>query len=694
MKKNVNLKTIRLQMVAVFVLIFLVINGVAHVQVQHHKSEEQLKATYTAEATVRRIESQLDQYLAKSDILKQIIEAQRTLTENEFSKLAEFMMADSPVLEAVELAPDGIVSQMYPVKGNEEADGLDMFTHPQRKKYAQLAKESGDYTIAGPFELVQGGTGALLFDPVYLTDTESGQQFWGFVIMVLNWDRFTETLQLNKLEEASYHYQIWKKDLSTGEKVSIAQCQEPELENTLEVACEVPNDTWYFEIEPENGWYPKQQLLFNTLLSLILTGLATLVCWQFAMQRYRDGRYAERLKKAADEARAANTAKTGFLARMSHDIRTPLNGIIGLLHIDEMYPEDTKRLAEDRQKMMVAANHLLALINDVLQMSKMESGEVVLAHEPVDLQVLSTDILTILEQRAADAGVTLEHDWNAEKMQYPHVWGSPLHLRQLFLNVYGNCIKYNHVGGTVTTQFSYLGEKDGIVRYRWIISDTGIGMSKEFLRHIFEPFAQEHTDARSVYNGTGLGMAIVKSLIDEMHGTIAVDSTVGEGSVFTIELPFEINQTPLPEKNGESIEKGNIRGLRLLMAEDNDLNAEIAQVLLSEEGAEITRVNDGKQALERFAGEPQGTFDAILMDVMMPVMDGLTATEEIRKLDRPDAKQIPIIAMTANAYAEDARKCLAAGMNAHLSKPLQMEKVLATIARCCKKKSLTGNEPI
>ena len=685
MKKEYNLKKIRLQMVVFFLIAFMVISSVAHLQLLHHKNEEELKATYTAEATVRRIESQLDQYLAKSDMLKQIIEASYTLDDEQFEKLTEFMIADSLVVEAVELAPGGVVSNVYPLEGNEEASGLDMFTHPERYKYAERSRDSGEYTIAGPFELVQGGAGALLFDPVYRCTADGDKEYWGFVVLVLNWDRFVETLHLDNLEKASYHYQIWKKDLVTNEKVSIAHCQQSELTDALEVACEVPNDTWYFDIEPETGWYPRSQLVIDALLGMFLAGLLTLVFWQFTMQRYRDREYAMQLQKAADEARAANTAKTGFLARMSHDIRTPLNGIIGLLHIDEKYPEDTKRLTKDRQKMLVAANHLLSLINDVLQMSKMESGEVVLAHESMDLNALSADILTILEQRAADAGITLEYDQASEKMPYPYVWGSPIHLRQLFLNVYGNCIKYNRVGGKVTTHFSCLGEKDGVVRYRWIISDTGPGMSKEFLQHIFEPFAQEHSDTGNVYNGTGLGMAIVKALADKMQGTIIVDSTIGKGSVFTIELPFEISQEPLPEKNDETAGKNSIKGLHLLMAEDNELNAEIAKTLLKEEGARVTRVGDGNQAVERFAGAPEGTFDAILMDVMMPVMDGLTATKTIRKLDRPDARTIPIIAMTANAFDEDARKCLAAGMNAHLSKPLQMDRVVATIARYCKK---------
>ena len=689
MKKEYNLKKIRLQMIAVFLVAFVVFNGIAHLQLLHHKNEEELKATYTAEATVRRIESQLNQYLAKSDILKQIIEASYTLEDDQFAKLAEFMMADSPVIEAVELAPEGVVSSVYPLQGNEKALELDMFSNQERYKYAERSRDSGEYTIAGPFELVQGGTGALLFDPVYLNTADGDGKYWGFVILVLNWDTFVETLQLDKLEYASYRYQIWKKDLVTDEKVSIAQCQKPEFADALEVACEVPNDTWYFDIEPENGWYSRPQMAVDALLGILLAGLFTLVIWQFAMQRYRDMEYTKKLQKTVAEAKAANAAKTGFLARMSHDIRTPLNGIIGLLHIDEKYPTDTKRLAEDRKKMLVAAHHLLSLINDVLQMSKLESGEIMLSHEAVNLYTLSSDIRTILEPRAAEAGIALEYEARSDKGGYPCVWGSPLHLRQIFLNIYGNCIKYNHVGGKVTTQFICLGENNGIVRYRWVIADTGIGMSPEFLQHIFEPFAQERTDARSVYKGTGLGMAIVKSLLDKMNGTIQVESTVGKGTVFTIELPFEVNTEPMTQEQATDTPAVSIQGLHLLLAEDNDLNAEIVQVLLQEEGAKVSLVRDGRQAVDAFTSHPAGTFDAILMDIMMPVMNGLTATEQIRAMDREDAKKIPIIAMTANAYDEDARRCLAAGMNAHLAKPLQMEKVLQTIAKYCKK---TENE--
>lgn len=384
------------------------------------------------------------------------------------------------------------------------------------------------------------------------------------------------------------------------------------------------------------------------------------------------------LESALIQAKKANAAKSNFLSRMSHDVRTPLNGIIGLLKIDEDHFEDKELVRENHKKMQVSANHLLALINDVLQMSKLEDGGVVLAHEVIDLEELTRDIVTIITDRAADAGIVWDYEKGKSEIPYPYIYGSPVHLRQIFLNIYGNCIKYNRPGGKITTIVDVMEEQDGVCTYRWTITDTGIGMEPKFLKHIFEPFTQETNDARSVYNGTGLGMAIVKGLIDQMKGTITVTSEKGTGSVFVITIPFEI--APAPEPAVSQIEApDDISGLHLLLVEDNELNAEIAEVLLTDEGAEVTMASNGRQAVALFDKYPKGTFDAILMDIMMPVMDGIAATKAIRELQREDAKTIPIIAMTANAFKEDEEKCLAAGMNAHLAKPLDMERVKRTI---------------
>ena len=440
-------------------------------------------------------------------------------------------------------------------------------------------------------------------------------------------------------------------------------------------------------------------VMFSLIIYVIILVIIHMVRWRTA-QNYREEQLRiqrqyneqlqsknEQLKQAVDQADRANVAKTSFLSRMSHDIRTPLNGIIGLLEIGETHPEDTGLLLENQKKMKISANHLLSLINDILQMSKLESGEVELSEEPMNLKTLSDEVLTIVEQRAAEAGVTLEYDKSTKRVAFQNIYGSPLHVRQIFLNIYGNCIKYNRIGGKVQTSCKCLGVEQEVVTYQWTIQDTGVGMSQEFIRHIFDPFAQERSDARSVYNGTGLGMAIVKNLVDKMHGTIEVKSEEGVGSTFVITIPFRLAPEQTIEQPqqayAENVKTAGIEGCHLLLVEDNELNAQIAEILLEDQGAQVTVVTDGKQAVERFADEPSGTFDAILMDVMMPVMDGLTATRRIRKLNRDDAKTMPIIAMTANAYDEDVKQCLDAGMNAHLAKPLQIDLVVAVIGKYC-----------
>ena len=395
--------------------------------------------------------------------------------------------------------------------------------------------------------------------------------------------------------------------------------------------------------------------------------------------------HQRQLEKALQAAEIANRTKTEFLRRMSHDIRTPLNGIIGLLEIDETHFDNRELVHANHEKMRISANHLLSLINDVLQMSKLEDGTMKLAHEPISLVEMTKDIVTIVIDRAVDSGIQWKYERGKTTIPYPYIYTSPVHLRQIFLNIYGNCIKYNRPGGSITTVVDAFGSENGICRYRWIISDTGVGMSQEFLKHIFEPFSQERMDARSIYQGTGLGMSIVKNLIDLMGGSITITSQEGVGSTFTIILPFEIAPEPVKKTVKISDSKSDIQDLHLMLAEDNELNAEIAETLLTDAGAKVSVVTDGQQAVELFKGNEPGTFDAILMDVMMPVMDGITATRMIRSSEHPDAKKIPIISMTANAFKEDEQECLEAGMNAHLAKPLEMEKVIKTIAYYCGK---------
>ena len=385
-------------------------------------------------------------------------------------------------------------------------------------------------------------------------------------------------------------------------------------------------------------------------------------------QLARDREYQAQLKEEARKAERANAAKTEFLQRMSHDIRTPINGILGLVEIGEYYREDPEKQSECRRKIRDTSHLLLELVNEVLDMGKLESGEVVLENVPFDLPELMHEITDVLEKQAAERGIILHREYG--RLPHPRLVGSPLHVKRLLMNVLSNAIKYNREKGRVMLDCFELSSNGDKAQICFVCADTGIGMSEEFQKRMFEPFAQENAGVRSVYGGTGLGMSITKSLVDKMGGTIGVESKQGVGTTYTITLPFAIDNTATEEPARQQTDLTVLRGRRLLLAEDNALNMEIMEFLLNDVGIKVTKAADGQQAVEAFAASPPGGFDAILMDVMMPVRDGHEATRAIRAMDRPDAKTIPIFAMTANAFTEDHRKALESGMNEHLPKPI------------------------
>ena len=385
-------------------------------------------------------------------------------------------------------------------------------------------------------------------------------------------------------------------------------------------------------------------------------------------QLRREQEYQKTLKAAALKAESANLAKTEFLQRMSHDIRTPINGIRGMVEIGDRCPEDMARQADCRKKIWEASTLLLELVNEVLDMGKLESGEIVLENEPFDLSELMHEITDVLEKQAAERGIVLHREYG--RLPHPRLVGSPLHVKRLLMNVLSNAIKYNRDNGHVMLDCFEVSSTGDKVQICFVCADTGIGMSEEFQKRMFEPFTQENAGARSVYGGTGLGMSITKSLVDKMGGTIGVESKQGVGTTYTITLPFGIDNTATEEPEQQQTDLTVLRGRQVLLAEDNALNMEIVEFLLNDVGIKVTKAADGQQAVEAFAASPVGGFDAILMDVMMPVRDGHEATRAIRAMDRPDAKSIPIFAMTANAFAEDRLKALQAGMNEHLPKPI------------------------
>ncbi len=381
-----------------------------------------------------------------------------------------------------------------------------------------------------------------------------------------------------------------------------------------------------------------------------------------------------------EKVRRANSAKSEFLSHMSHDLRTPINGILGMLAIIEKSPEDLNRQKECWEKIRVSTEHLLSLVNDVLQVSKLESGRPVVVEEPFDLHDLLENCVTVLSVQAEEMGIRLTV--KEVNLQHSRLIGNPPHLTQILMNIIDNALKYNRSHGSVFVQVKEISCQDGMANYQFVIEDTGIGIGEDFKNHIFEPFTQEHQGARTHYTGVGLGMSIVKKLVDQMKGTIDVDSQIGKGSVFRITLPIQIdeawNAQPVDEKQAA---QHNIAGMRVLLAEDNEINREIVQFMLEEAGAKVVTAQDGKAAVDAFAASDPGTFDCVLMDLMMPVMSGYEATRVIRGLDRPDAAIVPIIALSANAFDEDVAMAKDAGINEHLAKPVDTNKMFKTMCQ-------------
>lgn len=675
MEKKTKQKTMKLRAAAVFLVTLLLATGCVFLINQSQEKQARLKAAYTAEATVNMVESELNKYLVESNLMKNIVESGHDMTQEQFDELSALMQNENGVIEAYEMAKDGTVNRIHPLAGNEAAMGLDMLEDPERRLEARLARDSKEYTIAGPFELKQGGTGMLLFNPIYVME-EGKENFWGFSILVINWEKFLDEIELDKLEDAGYHYRIWKRTLSTGERFSIAQCQEEKLENTMEVACEVPNDTWYFEIVPKDGWVSAAQAASGYLLVIALTILVTLGYWQFELRRYRDQVHAKELEKAAREAREANEAKTRFLFNMSHDIRTPMNAIIGFSELLEKHMDEKERARDYIQKIRSSSSFLLSLINYVLEMARIESGKTTLKMEVAYFGELQESLNAVFEPEVRKKGLTYS---SRLEMTHQYVLCDTTKVREILLNVVSNSIKYTPEGGSVSVvMLEEPCEREGWGNYRFEIEDTGIGMSEEYLPHIFEEFTRERTSTESKVTGTGLGLPIVKALTELMDGSIQVESQVGKGTKIVIEIPFALAAGPDPareEKNGRADLAELLKGKRILMAEDNELNAEIAVTLLEECGLEVEWTRDGEECVEALRKKPEGYYDGVLMDIQMPKMNGYEAAKAIRNL--PGSRgRIPILAMTANAFDEDRQKALKAGMNGHIAKPFDVETIL------------------
>lgn len=681
-KRNPVEKKIQRKCYVVGLIAFVSALFLAYFLLENIKKNEQAAATYTAQNTVRRIQSQLDEYVTCSNVLENVILAGYELNEEGFSTLASMLPNEDGVVKAFELAPKGVVAEIYPMEENAEAIGLDLLTAHERAVDAKLAKDSMEYTIAGPFELRQGGTGALLFNPVYQMNTMEQQEFWGFIVLVIDWDKFVAKMGLDRLSEADYCYRIWKEDSVTGEPNVLVQCPHTFPKDRLTVDCTLPNDRWYFDIIPSNGWIPISYWISDVVICYALSLLIAVLFYLLFMKRYHEQQYAEKLQLSAAEAQEASEAKTRFLFNMSHDIRTPMNAIMGFTELLNRNLDDHEKARGYLRKIQNASNLLLTIINQVLEMARIESGTVTLKLEAADLSALFHSVNTVFE-----ADIQKKNIQYSEDAHVPHKFAycDKTKLEEIYLNIVSNAIKYTPDGHAIRVEIHELPSEDKKKAcYRFTCEDSGIGMSADYLPHIFDEFSREHTTTENKVVGTGLGLPIVKSLIEQMGGTIQVESTQGVGTKFTVDLTLTLASREEVYSSPEALaeaEHAKLRGRRILLAEDNDLNAEIAIELLGEKGLLIERAADGEECCTMLAQAPEGYYDLILMDIQMPRMNGYEAAAKIRGMADVKKAGIPIIAMTANAFAEDRQAALDAGMNAHVAKPIDMAVLLPTLLR-------------
>lgn len=651
-------KNIVYRILILFVLISVVTNTACLFIRNSVITQEKLKAEYTVKSTIDRVEMKLETYIEKVEFLKKTIESGIELNDAYFQSIASRLYGDDPAIKTIELAPNGVIQNVYPLKENKEVIGMNMLIERDRKQAATLAKDTKKYTLEGPYDLKQGGKGALLYDPIYVND-----EFWGFSILVIDWDVFLDEIHLSDLEKASYDFVIWKKDRNTNEKIIVSKSTNDIDSNTLLIKCKLPNNKWNFEIVPKQGWINQYLMINLVVASILIDFLVTAAIAQLEIRHRKDLEYASQIELQAKKAQEASASKSRFLFSMSHDIRTPMNAIMGYTELMEKNIGNTEKEKDYLSKIRSSNKFLLDLINSILEMARIESGKETLNIKACNILDIIESMNSVFEKLAHEKGLEYQCTIN---IQHPYIYCDSIKLEEILLNIVGNSIKYTDKGMVLIRL-----EEVESGAFQCTIQDTGIGMSEEYLPHAFEDFSREKSGAQTSVKGTGLGLSIVKSLVELMHGTIEISSQVNLGTTTRIEFHFEIaSENELENKQETNII--DFKGKHVLLAEDNDLNAEIAMTLLSDYGFIVDRVNDGIACVKKVK---ENKYDLILMDIQMPNMDGYQATQEIRKFSN-----IPIVAMSANAFEEDKQKALSIGMNGYIAKPIDMDNVLITLS--------------
>ena len=671
----------------VFVLFssFILTQRVANYFVEERIAKEKQLVQHTAQTTALHFESKIEKYLSAADFLKNYLLLHgEEATAAAFPMLAPSIMDNNGVIQCIELAKDGTIDYVYPLKGNKHVLGLNLLTAEKRSFEASIARKTGKYTIAGPFSLVQGGIGALLLDPIYVQNSMGKNEFWGFAVVVIDWEAFVDEVNLQHLEKSGYHYSIWHKDPYTGQKANIAASEQPVSDKAIQVSCPMPNDLWYVDIEVAGGWIApviqEAYLGFAMLISILLT----IGYWQFATGRYKEQEHKQQLEVALAKANVANESKTRFLFSMSHDIRTPMNAILGFTAIAKA-SKDMDQIKDCLSKIGLAGDLLLKLINEVLNISRIESGTLKPILEKIDLQLFAKELEMLFKQSMLEKSLDFKVNCVVKNR---FVEADSQHMQAICVNLIANAQKFTPAGGKVAVRIDQLETQAEQAVYRIQVSDTGIGMSEEFQKVQYQLFERERTSTVTRTEGTGLGLAIVKRLVDMLAGRIECESQVGKGTTYS--LYFTLKLLPDAAINDNSLDKQpsvqTLAGKEVLLVEDNELNMEIAQIVLTTAGMVVDTAENGQVAVTKASAK---RYDVILMDIQMPVMNGYEATRAIRQFENKELAQVPIIAMTANAFQEDKQRALNEGMDGHVAKPLNVEMLLQVMQEALSSKRIS-----
>lgn len=651
---------------------FVLTYHVANYFIEDRIAKEKQLVQHTAQTTALHFESKIEKYLNAADFLKNYLLLNgEEATFAAFPSLAPSIMDKNGVIQCLELAKDGTIDYVYPLQGNEHVLGLNLLTAEKRSYEASLARSTGKYTIAGPFHLVQGGVGALLLDPIFKHNSKGEYGFWGFAVVVIDWEAFVKEVNLQHLEKSGYHYSIWHRDPYTGAKASIAASDHLVSADAIQVSCPMPNDFWYVDIEVDGGWISPVVQDAYLVLAIIISLLLTIGYWQFATGRLNEQKHKQQLEAALAKANVANEAKTRFLFSMSHDIRTPMNAILGFTDIARD-SKDMGQIQDCLGKISLAGNLLLKLINEVLNISRIESGTLQPVLEKVDLQHFARELEMLFKQSMEDKKLSFSVSC-AVKNRF--VEADSQHMQAICVNLIANAQKFTDAGGSVAVKLEQLETQADTAVYCIKVSDTGIGMSDEFQKVQYQLFERERTSTVTRTEGTGLGLAIVKRLVDMLKGRIECESQVGKGTTYTLYFTLKLLPDEALQAAGEAkqLSAQDLVGKEILIVEDNELNMEIAQIVLRKAGLVVDTAENGREAVAKAQAK---RYDIILMDIQMPVMNGYEATRAIRQLADKRLASVPIIAMTANAFQEDKAKALSEGMDGHVAKPLKVEVLL------------------